>query len=86
MPYYWSNPNPNHDAFILNVLNHCHLEDIVKCVNYFGFERVKSNYANVADDLVRKIAGRQLNNIEKAINELAAEKSGLAKPIQSIDY
>jgi hypothetical protein len=69
-PYDWSNPNPDHDVFILNVLDRCYLEDIIKCINFFGLDRVKANYVNVTNEVSRKIAGRQLNNIEKAINEI----------------
>jgi len=70
-PYDWSNPDIDEDVFIINVLNRCYLQDIVKCVKYFGFERVKGNYVELTNDVSKQIALRQINNIERAINELA---------------
>lgn len=69
-PYGWSNSNIDEDVFIVNVLNRCYLEDIVKCVKFFGFERVKANHVRLTNEMSRQIALRQLNNIERAINEL----------------
>lgn len=68
-PYDWSNPNPDHDAFILSVLDRCCLEDIVKCVHYFGLERIKLNYTQLTNTVSLTIAGRQIKAIEGVLNE-----------------
>lgn len=48
------------------------------CISFFGLDRVKANYVNVTNEVSRKIAGRQLNNIEKAINEIAQRNASWA--------
>lgn len=69
-PYDWSNSDIDESVFILRVLEGCFIEDIVKCTQYFGIQKVFNALHNIEDPLTFKISERQFSNIKIVFNEI----------------
>lgn len=72
-PYDWSNRNMPQRAFIVSVLKGGHLQDIAKCVRYFGGRQVTGQLKDVDEPLLHNIATRKVNNAVIAIARANAE-------------
>ncbi|MBE0440423.1 MAG: hypothetical protein IBX57_11865 [Gammaproteobacteria bacterium] len=72
-PYDWSNRNMPQNAFIVSVLNGGSLQDIAKCVRYFGSRQVVSRLNDVDDPLLHRIAARKVGNAVIAIESANAK-------------
>lgn len=72
-PYDWSNRNMPQRAFIVSVLKGGNLQDIAKCVRYFGGRQVVARLKDVDEPLLHNIATRKVNNAMIAIAKANVE-------------
>lgn len=66
-PYDWSNRNMPSKAFIVSVLNGGLLQDIAKCIRYFGSRKVTACLNDVTEPLSYRMAARKVRNATLAL-------------------
>lgn len=69
-PYDWSNKNIQETVFLSHVLKGCYVPDITKCAVYFGKSPIMKSLEMIDDELTRKIAERQVNNVFSAMDRV----------------